>query len=215
MSATMSTKKIAKEVKGLNLIVGGHTNTFLYNGESPDNDTIQGPYPTKVERDDGTFALVTQDFWFGKYLGHLKLQFHRNGTLKAWSGNPILLDHNVEQDKATLEMLEPYRQAVEKAGEEYIGISKVLLEADNKICRLKECNMVNTIADSFLAFYADRNSTIPGAWSDVNAAVVNAGITRTSIQQGTIRRRDIMAAMPFESSLVVTHNDRGSIAENV
>uniref|UniRef100_A0A1S4L7E6 5'-nucleotidase n=2 Tax=Ixodes scapularis TaxID=6945 RepID=A0A1S4L7E6_IXOSC len=81
-------------------------------------------------------------------------------------------------------MLEPYRQEVIKAGEEYIGISKVLLEASHKICRLKECNMVNTIADSFLAYYADRNSTIPGAWSDVNAAVVNAGITRTSIQQG-------------------------------
>ncbi|CAN7982098.1 unnamed protein product [Ixodes pacificus] len=196
-------QRIAKEVNGLNLIVGGHTNTFLYNGESPGNDTVQGPYPTIVYREDGTFALVTQDFWFGKYLGYLNLQFHRNGTLKTWSGNPILLDHTVEQDNATLQMLEPYRQAVEKAGEEYIGISKVLLEADNKICRLKECNMVNTIADSFLAFYADRNSTIQGAWSDVNAAVVNAGITRTSIQQGTVRRRDIMAAMPFESSLVV------------
>nr|ABS28918.1 5'-nucleotidase [Ixodes scapularis] len=196
-------QKMAKEVNGLNLIVGGHTNTFLYNGVSPGNDTVQGPYPTIVNRDDGTFALVTQDFWFGKYLGYLKLQFHRNGTLKAWSGNPILLDHTVEQDNKTLEMLEPYRLAVEKAGEEYIGISKVLLEADHKICRLKECNMVNTIADSFLAYYADRNSTIQGAWSEVNAAVVNAGITRTSIQQGTIRRRDIMAAMPFESSLVV------------
>uniref|UniRef100_A0A6B0VDP2 5'-nucleotidase n=1 Tax=Ixodes ricinus TaxID=34613 RepID=A0A6B0VDP2_IXORI len=195
--------RIAQAVNGLHFIVGGHTNTFLYNGKSPGNDTVQGPYPTIVNRSDGTFALVTQDFWFGKYLGYLKLQFYGNGTLKAWSGNPLLLDYNVEQDNATLEMLEPYRQAVEKAGEEYIGISKVLLEADNKICRLKECNMVNTIADSFLAFYADRNSTISGAWSDVNAAVVNAGITRTSIQQGIVRRRDIMAAMPFESSLVV------------
>ncbi|KAM7296255.1 protein 5NUC [Ixodes scapularis] len=102
-----------------------------------------------------------------------------------------------------LEILEPFKEEVRKAGAEYIGISKVELEADNKTCRLKECNMVNLIADSFLAYYADRNSTTPQAWSNVNAAVVNAGITRTSIQQGIIRRRDIMAAMPFESSLVV------------
>uniref|UniRef100_A0A0K8RAN6 5'-nucleotidase n=1 Tax=Ixodes ricinus TaxID=34613 RepID=A0A0K8RAN6_IXORI len=195
--------KIAQAVKDLHIIVGGHTNTFLYNGESPAKDKPAGPYPTKVDREDGSFALVTQDFWFGKYLGHLKLRFYGNGTLKDWSGNPILLNYTVEQDNATLQMLEPYREKVEKAGEEYIGFSKVLLEADNKICRLKECNMVNLIADSFLAFYADRNSTIQGAWSDVNAAVVNAGITRKSIQQGKVLRRDIMAAMPFESSLVV------------
>ncbi|CAN8017584.1 unnamed protein product [Ixodes persulcatus] len=195
--------KIAEEVEDLHFIVGGHTNTFLYNGVSPGNDTQVGPYPKVVQRKSGTVALVTQDFWFGKYLGHLKIEFYKNGTLKRWSGNPILLDSSVAQDNATLELLEPYRLAVIEAGEEYIGISKVLLEADHKICRLKECNMVNTIADSFLAYYADRNSTTPGAWSDVNAAVVNAGITRTSIKQGIVRRKDIMAAMPFESSLVV------------
>ncbi|KAM7307452.1 protein 5NUC-like [Ixodes scapularis] len=102
-----------------------------------------------------------------------------------------------------LKKLEPYEEIVRKAGDEPIGTSKVLLEASHKICRLKECNMVNLIADSFLAYYADRNSTIPGAWSDVNAAVVNAGITRTSIQQGTVLRKHVMEAMPFESSLVV------------
>ncbi|CAN7999448.1 unnamed protein product [Ixodes hexagonus] len=194
---------IAEKVRDLSFIVGGHTNTFLYNGVSPGNDTPVGPYPKVVNRSDGSVALVTQDFWFGKYLGYLKLQFTSNGTLKAWSGNPILLNSSVEEDNATLEMLEPYKQEVIRAGEEYIGISKVELEADNKTCRLKECNMVNLIADSFLAFYADRNSTFQGAWSDVNAAVVNAGITRASIQQGIVRRRDIMAAMPYESSLVV------------
>lgn len=195
--------EIAKAVGDLNFIVGGHTNTFLYTGESPVHDTIEGPYPTIVNRKDGTFALVVQDYWFGKYLGHLKLQFYGNGTLKAWSGNPILLDHTVEQDECMLQELEPFKKEVEKAGEEYICISKVLLEASHKICRLKECNMMNLIADSFFAFYADRNSTIQGAWSDVNAAIVNSGITRTSIEQGIVRRKHILAAMPFESSLVV------------
>uniref|UniRef100_A0A6B0VEZ0 5'-nucleotidase n=1 Tax=Ixodes ricinus TaxID=34613 RepID=A0A6B0VEZ0_IXORI len=198
-------KEIAQKVEDLHFIVGGHTNTFLYNGtgaKGPGGETIEGDYPTVVARN-GKVALVTQDYWFGKYLGYLKLHFSSEGELKGWEGNPILLNQSIEEDQCMLEILEPFKEEVRKAGEEYIGISKVELEADNKTCRLKECNMVNLIADSFLAYYADRNSTIPQAWSNVNAAVVNAGITRTSIQQGIIRRRDIMAAMPFESSLVV------------
>uniref|UniRef100_A0A6B0VCU7 5'-nucleotidase n=1 Tax=Ixodes ricinus TaxID=34613 RepID=A0A6B0VCU7_IXORI len=201
-------QEIAREVEDLHFIVGGHTNTFLYNVSSPGDkgpggETPVGDYPTVVKRDDETIALVTQDYWFGKYLGYLELQFDSDGKLKAWSGNPILMDFDIAEDECMLERLKPYEEEVRKAGEEYIGISKVELEADNKTCRLKECNMVNLIADSFLAYYADRNSTIPEDWSDVNAAVINAGITRASIQQGIIRRRDIMAAMPFESSLVV------------
>ncbi|CAN7999446.1 unnamed protein product [Ixodes hexagonus] len=195
-------KDIAMQVNDLHFIVGGHTNTFLYNG-NPGNDTPAGPYPTVITRKDNSFALVTQDFWFGKYLGYLKLQFDANGKLENWFGNPILLDHTVEEDQCMLDILKPYKEEVERAGEEYVGISKVLLEADNKICRLKECNMANLIADSFLAFYADRNSTIEGAWSDVNAVVINAGITRKSIKQGIVRRRHIMAAMPYDNSLVV------------
>uniref|UniRef100_A0A6B0VDU4 5'-nucleotidase n=1 Tax=Ixodes ricinus TaxID=34613 RepID=A0A6B0VDU4_IXORI len=198
-------KEIAEKVEDLHFIVGGHTNTFLYHGngtKGPGGETIEGDYPTVVERK-GKKALVTQDYWFGKYLGYLKLKFSSKGELKGWEGNPILLNQSIEEDQCMLQILEPFKEEVRKAGEEYIGISKVELEADNKTCRLKECNMVNLIADSFLAYYADRNSTIPQAWSNVNAAVVNAGITRTSIQQGIIRRRDIMAAMPFESSLVV------------
>ncbi|XP_040079523.1 protein 5NUC-like [Ixodes scapularis] len=196
-------KEIAEKVEDLHFIVGGHTNTFLYTGQSPGNDTPAGPYPTVVTRDDGSIALVTQDYWFGKYLGFLMLQFDATGNLKNWSGNPILMDHTIEEDQDMLEKLKPYEEIVRKAGDQPIGISKVLLEASHKICRLKECNMVNLIADSFLEFYADRNSTIPGAWSDVNAAVVNAGITRTSIQQGIVLQRHILEAMPFESSLVV------------
>ena len=33
-------KKIAKEVDGVDIVVGGHTNTFLYTG----NGTVQGSY---------------------------------------------------------------------------------------------------------------------------------------------------------------------------
>uniref|UniRef100_A0A0K8R9T6 5'-nucleotidase n=1 Tax=Ixodes ricinus TaxID=34613 RepID=A0A0K8R9T6_IXORI len=197
--------EIAKSVPELHLVVGGHTNTFLYNGTSPrTEDIVKGQYPTIAYRTDKTYALVVQDYWAGKYLGHLQLQFEMDGKLRSWSGNPILMDNKTDEDPDMIRMLEPYKEIVHNASKEYIGITKVELEASHKVCRIKECNAVNLITDAFLAFYADRNVTNNTEdWSDVNAAVVNSGIAKTTIKQGIIRREDMMSLMPYESTLYV------------
>ena len=40
-------KELAKEVEHLDLIVGGHSHTFLYTGGKPPSTEVpQGPYPT-------------------------------------------------------------------------------------------------------------------------------------------------------------------------
>lgn len=91
-------------------------------------------------------------------------------------------------DEGMLKLLEPYKEKVRNATKKPIGTTKVELEASDKVCRLKECNMMNLITDSFLNFYAVRNSTNPEDWSDVNAAIVNSGVTRTTIKQGKLPR---------------------------
>ncbi|KAM7307456.1 protein 5NUC [Ixodes scapularis] len=198
-------KKIAAEVEEIDLVVGGHTNTFLYTGEPPrPEDKVEGDYPTIVNKKSNRQGLVVQDYWAGKYLGHLELEFNNDGSLKNWSGNPILLDNTTKEDPDIVCMLEPYKEVVENASKEYIGITKVKLEASDKVCRIKECNTVNLITDAFLAFYADRNSTNnTDDWSDVNAAVVNSGIAKTTVDQGVILRENMMSMMPYESTLYV------------
>uniref|UniRef100_A0A6B0VD67 Putative cd73 ecto-5'-nucleotidase n=1 Tax=Ixodes ricinus TaxID=34613 RepID=A0A6B0VD67_IXORI len=197
-------KKIAAEVKELHLVVGGHTNTFLYTGKSPrPEDRVEGEYPTIVTRDSGK-ALVVQDYWAGKYLGHLQLEFDKEGKLKNWSGNPILMDNTTAEDTEMACVLDSYKEVVDNASKEYIGLTKVKLEASDKVCRIKECNTANLITDAFLAFYADRNTTNNTEdWSDVNAAVVNSGIAKTTVEQGVILRENMMAMMPYESTLYV------------
>ncbi|CAN7999450.1 unnamed protein product [Ixodes hexagonus] len=144
-------KEIAAAVQELHLIVGGHTNTFLYKGNviPRPEDHIEGPYPTIVNRSDGSYALVVQDYWAAKYLGHLQLEFNETGKLTAWYGNPILMDNKTEEDPEIVKMLKPYAEIVKNASKEYIGITKVLLEASHKVCRIKECHMANLIADAF------------------------------------------------------------------
>ncbi|XP_066299913.1 5'-nucleotidase-like [Branchiostoma lanceolatum] len=90
---------IAKQVPGLDLVVGGHSNTFLYEGTPPEDDKKYGEYPLGIpsEVESGRFVLVVQDYAFGKYLGYLKLKFNDAGEVTEFDGNPILLNSSVSQ----------------------------------------------------------------------------------------------------------------------
>ncbi|XP_065311549.1 protein 5NUC-like isoform X2 [Dermacentor albipictus] len=176
-------QKIAAACPDLDLIIGGHTNTFLYTGKPPVDDKPEGPYPVVYKRRDGTQCLIVQDFRFGKYLGYLRMEINRDGVITHWAGSPILLSQDVPQDLQVLNSMMSYKQTVDEAIKRTVGSTKVLLEADEKLCRYRECNSVNLMADSFLDFYANRNSPVSSAWSVVNAAVINGGIARDSIRQ--------------------------------
>jgi len=68
-------KRICAEVPGLDIVVGGHTNTFLYTGKEPTSQKAEGPYPTPVKNVEGHHCLVVQDYAYGKYLGFLQVSF--------------------------------------------------------------------------------------------------------------------------------------------
>uniref|UniRef100_A0A131YLM7 5'-Nucleotidase n=1 Tax=Rhipicephalus appendiculatus TaxID=34631 RepID=A0A131YLM7_RHIAP len=197
--------EILRQVKQLDLLVGGHTNTFLYHGQGyPKENTPEGDYPTVVNRTDGSVGLVVQDYWFGKFLGFLRVSFDNNGKVVNWTGNPILLNSSVEEDKGMLDVIECYKENVTRAISEVIGISKVKLEQADQVCRLRECNLGNLIADGFFAYYADRESSEPDLWSDVNGALFNGGAVRAPIPQNhNITMGHILATMPFGMSVVI------------
>ena len=91
--------EIAKHVPLVDVVVGGHSNTFLYTGTPPSNEVPVGLYPTIVVQSSGKKVPVVQAYAYTKYLGHLDLVFGDNGVLKGWSGKPILLDHSYPQGK--------------------------------------------------------------------------------------------------------------------
>ncbi|XP_049522860.1 protein 5NUC isoform X4 [Dermacentor silvarum] len=198
---------LAEKCPDLDLIIGGHTNTFLYTGKPPVDDDPEGPYPYVYNRTgaSGGHCLIVQDYRFGKYLGFLDLKIDRkSGNILDWSGNPILLNQSYEQDEEMLASLKPYKKIVDDAVKEVVGSTKVLLEASDKLCRYKECNAVNLMADAFFDYYSNRDSVVDKAWSIVNAAVLNAGIARDSIQpKWNLTLGDVLGAMPYDSDLVV------------
>ncbi|XP_054924306.1 protein 5NUC-like isoform X2 [Dermacentor andersoni] len=185
-------------------VVTTETITIAKPGKPPVDDKPEGPYPVVYKRRDGTQCLIVQDFRFGKYLGYLRMEINRDGVITHWAGSPILLSQDVPQDLQVLNSMMPYKQTVDDAIKRTVGSTKVLLEADEKLCRYRECNSVNLMADSFLDFYANRNSPVSWAWSVVNAAVINGGIARDSIRQkSNVTLGDLLGAMPYDSDLVV------------
>ncbi|XP_054924305.1 apyrase-like isoform X3 [Dermacentor andersoni] len=107
-------------------------------------------------------------------------------------------------DEHMLQSLEPYKQIVDDAVKEVVGSTKVLLEANEKLCRYKECNAVNLMADAFFDYYTNRDTVVHNAWSIVNAAVLNGGIARDSIDlKPNLTLGDVLGAMPYDSDLVI------------
>ena len=100
-------QKIAEQVPEIDVVVGGHSRTFLYSGGGEEELPLSskqleqqpqpaGPYPTIVEQAaTGKRVPVVQAYAYAKYLGKLTLTFSDDGNhLRNWTGNPILLDDN-------------------------------------------------------------------------------------------------------------------------
>lgn len=83
-------QKIAAQVAGLDLIVGGH-NHFLLGAFDKLGPKSRGPYPTEVKDPDGRTVYVVQAWEYGKVLGRIALTFDaRGGVIKA-EGRPVIL----------------------------------------------------------------------------------------------------------------------------
>lgn len=193
---------IAKKVNGIDVIVGGHTETFLYTGTPPSTEIPSGPYPTVVSSEENPEhkTLVVSDYSHGKYLGFLQVTFDRDGVISHYQGNPILLDSSIKEDKDTLAEIEKMRIPVLMYLPEVIGESYVLLIGSDDICNIEECSPGNLIADALI--WAGLPYKGEDGWSDTSVALVNSGGVRNSLNTGNIIERDVKAMYPFEDHLV-------------
>ncbi|XP_067674621.1 5'-nucleotidase-like [Haliotis asinina] len=192
-------KRIAKFVQGVDVIVGGHDNTFLYTGQQPSNEEPEGEYPHVVTQSGGAKVLVVQDYAYGKYLGDLQVTFDPEGVITSWGGNPILLDNNTAQDASTLTFLAPFAKQIDETAYDIVGKSHVPLQGQKGICRLRECNLGNVITDSMVRQNIRHSDSL--YWNNVSIAITNAGGIRSSIPKGDITIGQAATALPFSNTI--------------
>lgn len=66
-------KQIAKNCPLVDVVIGGHSHSFLYSGQNHHSEKVEGPYPTTVIQESGKEVPVVQAYAFTKYMGELKL----------------------------------------------------------------------------------------------------------------------------------------------
>ncbi|XP_072037102.1 snake venom 5'-nucleotidase-like [Amphiura filiformis] len=208
-------KRIAEEVPGVDIVIGGDINEFLYNEDHGSAPSVEDPtqdYPVVVQptHDDSTNVLIVQAYWAGKYLGHLDVTFDDDGNVKNWDGNPILLDTKVEKDQETLKEINEWAKKVHEYRSTYVGETNVLLAGTGpdgqhrqSPCRYAECGIGNMIADSFIQ--QNLNQPTEDHWNDAAIAFINAGGMRNTLDIGVIEHGDVLKLFPYANTIDSLH----------
>ena len=177
----------AKEVPGLDAIVGGHSHTLL-----GDMEGAEGPYPTMVAGPDGTEVPIATAYAYSKYLGHLTLTFDDNGILTKAEGQPVLLDNSVPEDEAIAARVKEMAAPIEELRQKVVAETAAPIDGDRSSCRVKECEMGNLVTDAMLERVKDQGITI---------AIANGGGLRASIDQGPVTMGEVYTVLPFQNTL--------------
>jgi len=181
-------KEVAAALDGVDVIVAGHTNTYLSNTD----EDAEGPYPVVVNSPSGDPVLVVSDFTWGKYLGRLDVTFDGNGVPVAWEGNPITLDASVVEDPDVLAEAQALNEPLEELRSQIVGSAAVDLNGERASCRFEECNLGNLITDAILWKTAAEGTQI---------ALTNGGGIRASIQAGDVSLGDVLEVLPFGNTV--------------
>ncbi|XP_039277321.1 apyrase [Nilaparvata lugens] len=188
--------EVAKKVDLLDVIVGGHSHTFMYTGTPPSNDTPKYEYPFVVEQDSKRKVLVVQAGSYSRYLGFLNVTFDDLGEVKNYNGNPIYLDKNIPSDPEMDKKLKPWKVAVDLKGNQKLGMTKVDLNVREGVCYREECNMGNFVTDAMVHSV----SIIGLAGSNWPTSTFNFN-QFASIIVTDITYADVLTVMPFEGTI--------------
>jgi len=173
---------LAQSVRDVDIVIGGHTNTFLSNQYSG----AIGAYPTVLENASGEPILVVQADTNTVYLGRLDVEFDSAGILSDWDGDAILLSRYISPDPSISALLDELAQPVQELAAQPVGETAVDLTGTNpRVCRVLECNLGNLIAD------AVRENT------GVDIVLQNGGGIRADIPAGVVTLGDVLTVLPF------------------
>ncbi|XP_013142601.1 PREDICTED: apyrase-like isoform X2 [Papilio polytes] len=191
-------KKMA-EVAGENidLIVGGHSHSLLWNGEAPNKEHVSGPYPVivkAIENPEHEVLIVTASA-FSKYLGNMTVYFDGSGELVSYSATPIFLNRSIPEDPEMKALLKPYTEKLHSLVKEVLGYAKEDLLAPK--CSTGECAIGNFVADAFLNATKELNVS-----NLTHVSFILRNMIRGSLAKGDITRGSIINTMPFTNQVV-------------
>lgn len=182
-SGFMVDKLVAANTTGVDVIVGGHSNTLLSNTQERAVDI----YPVMVND-----TAIVQAYAYGKFLGELNVTFDDDGKITEAKGEPVLIDGQVAEDAAILSRVTELAAPLEEIRTKVVAQSGDVIDGDRAVCRVEECSMGNLIADAMLDRVKDQGVTI---------SIANSGGIRSSIDEGDVTMGEVLTVLPFQNTL--------------
>lgn len=174
---------VAEKTTGVDVIVGGHTNTLLSNTD----ERAAGPYPTMV----GNTAVV-QAYAYGKYLGELNVTFNDAGEVTSATGDPIQVNGDIAENADVVARVQELAQPLDEIRNKIVAETADVIDGNRDVCRVQECAMGNLVADALL----DRVRS-----QGVSIAIMNSGGLRASIDKGEVTMGEVLTVLPFQNTL--------------
>jgi len=181
-------RALARAVDGVDIVVGGHTHSYL----GPDSP--EGPYPIVEKTPNGDPVLVVTAKRAAQYLGELNVSFDANGVLTKWSGSAVELANDAPRDPAISAIIQKYAQSLDSFRNTIIGSHSVDLPDGMDLCREGECFGGLLMTDAMLDF---------GRQHGASVAICNGGGMRAALPRGKISRGDILTTFPFGNMYVL------------
>ncbi|HEY9856225.1 MAG TPA: bifunctional UDP-sugar hydrolase/5'-nucleotidase, partial [Stenomitos sp.] len=149
--------ELAGKVKGIDVIVGGHSHTKL---EQP-KEVVNGDWKT----------IVVQGFQWGEYLGKLDLKVE-NGKAVSYEGKLLPITKDIADDPTVAATVATYNDKIDKQMAVVIGQAPKGLSTEGKYVR--DCELGDWSADMIRA----------RAQADIG--VMNSGGLRAALQPGSV-----------------------------
>lgn len=162
-------RRLATEVPGIDVIVGGHTHAKL-------------PTPERVGR---TIIVQAQDY--GRFLGRLDIRIEADGRVLTERAELIPIDDSIPDSTQVRDAVARYSGKLKERLSSFVGTTNVLLDGDRPTVRSNETTLGNLMAD--LA----RNA------AHTDLAFINSGSLRASILPGKVTFGDILTTLPFNT----------------
>jgi len=184
-------RRLAASVKGIDLIIDGHTHTDLTEPLFVNNIPIVQAWKWGLKVGQGIMKLrqgkVSSFEWKAVPI-NLKQKIRREDGTDDW----VCLGEEYRQDEFLLSALTPFAAQVESMLSEVVGVAGSPLNNENG--RKQETALGDLIADAMLWQTRHLN---------VDFAIQNGGGIRADLPEGPITRRRIYDILPFDNTVVV------------
>lgn len=165
-------QEILRQVPGVHFIAGGH-----------DHDPMRATVGT---------ALVAKAGSDSKWLGVVRMQVSLDGRVLGVRDELITITDQTPSDPAVAALVKRYADQMSRELDVVIGRSTVPLDARNSTVRAAESALANLITDVMRQVVS------------ADVAITNGGGIRTNavLPAGEIKRKDVLAWMPFGNIVV-------------